>query len=82
MKPQLTVEAEYTDTFGGEPNYCWVKRAYLWVDGNASDLAITRLIKREFGLNGVRGRVDSFNGDSFTFRPYRSCTILMWTVTA
>ncbi len=22
---------EYTDTFGGEANYCWVKRASVWM---------------------------------------------------
>ena len=27
----LTFDVEYTDTFGGEPNYCWVKRATVTV---------------------------------------------------
>lgn len=27
----MLYDVEYTDTFGGEPNYCWVKRAKVSV---------------------------------------------------
>lgn len=70
------VEAEFTDTFGGEPNYSWVKRATLTVPTGTSDRAIWRRLKAAMGLNGVRGRAYS-NGDSWEFRPARSCTVLL-----
>ena len=57
-----TFEYEYTDTFGGEANYCWVKRG-------------TRQVKEELGLTGVRGVRETW-GDIEVFKPYRSNTIL------
>lgn len=66
---------EYTDTFGGEANYCWVKRAEFTLDGAASRTAILRKAKALMGLSGVKGRLDDY-GDSYAFRPYGSCTVL------
>lgn len=66
---------EYTDTYGGEANYCWVRRVNLTLPVGISDLAIMRRAKRAVGLSGVRGRTDK-NGDSFTFRPHCICTIM------
>lgn len=80
---------EYTDTFGGEANYSWVRRAC--VEGPA-ELAATvkerrntqRLIMRRakaaVGLAGARGRTSDF-GDGYAFRPYGSCTVLFVTWT-
>ncbi|WP_407156327.1 hypothetical protein [Bradyrhizobium sp. STM 3557] len=66
---------EYTDTFAGEANYCWVKRATLTLRVGSSDRAIMRAAKAAMGLSNVRGRLDS-HGDSFEFRPYRSATVM------
>lgn len=82
---------EYTDTFGGEANYCWVKRAIVTMpelthygyDGSTNYSRANRIEKRELmkrakaemGLTGVRGRVSDY-GDTIEFRPYRSCTIM------
>ena len=68
---------EYTDTFGGEANYSWVKREAFNCEG-MSDLAITRKAKALFDLNGARGRSDN-SGDMYSFRPYRLCTVLFVT---
>lgn len=89
-----TYNLEYTDTFGGEANYSWVRRAKVTMpelthygyDGGtnyarANKIANRELLKRakaEMGLTGVRGRVDHY-GDMIEFRPYRMCTVLFIT---
>jgi len=82
---------EFTDTFGGEPNYSWVKRARITMpeltafgyDGGTNYVAANRRFNRELmkrakaamGLTGLRGRRDEY-GDTIEFRPYRTCTVL------
>jgi hypothetical protein len=68
------VECELTDTFGGEANYCWVKRATLELPCGISDLAFSRRVKSALGLANVRGRVYN-HGDPWEFRPYGQCTV-------
>jgi hypothetical protein len=85
--------AEYTDTFGGEANYSWVKRATISVpewsafkdwDGNgrrepkAYQRTVMRRAKAALGLSGVRGRTLSI-GDSYEFRPYNMACVLYVT---
>lgn len=70
-----TYNAEYTDTFGGEGNYCWVHRASFEAPAGASDSLIMRRAKALLGLSGMRGRRDSY-GDCLELRPYGSCTVL------
>ena len=71
-----TFTAEYTDTFGGEANYSWVRRATIPVAG--SRRALMRRAKAALGLSGVRGRVSEY-GEMIEFRPYRSCTVMFIT---
>jgi imidazolonepropionase-like amidohydrolase len=66
---------EYTDTFGGEANYSWVKRETVEHGEALSDKTIKSLAKRKMGLNGVRGEWTSL-GDMLEFRPSSSCTVL------
>ena len=73
------IEVTYTDTFGGEPNYCWVKRETLTLPKGLSNRAIVRRIKASMGLSGVRGRMYSC-GDYWDFKPFGSCTVLMANV--
>lgn len=63
---------EYTDTFGGEANYCWVRRYYLKTD---NDKVPVRQAKKLCGLTGARG-CSNEHGDEYEFRPYRSCTVM------
>ena len=73
---------EYTDTFGGEANYSWLKRAWVdgsndamaWVDGS-NDRRIKRAAKAAMGLTGVRGTWDTI-GETLMFHPRGSCTIV------
>jgi len=66
---------EFTDTFAGEANYCWVRRGSEPVSESTSNRAVMRRVKKILGLNGVRGRTFD-QGDRIEFRPYRSCTVL------
>jgi len=57
---------EVTDTFGGEANYCWVKRGTTRA---MSRRGITRAVKRIAGWDGwCRVRVTSY-GDMYEIRP-------------
>lgn len=70
--------AEYTDTFGGEANYSWVKRATIEAGDEPSDLALMRRAKAALGLSGLRGRTLR-HGDMIEFRPYGMCCVLFVT---
>lgn len=86
---------EYTDTFAGEANYCWVKRASISMpelthygyDGSSNYVKANKVFRRELmkrakaamGLTGMRGVVSEY-GDTIEFRPYRSCTVLFATM--
>jgi len=77
---------EYTDTFAGEANYCWVKRGIIrdsehrrqtytpdhWREVRAR---ICKAAKREAGLTGVRCDREDW-GDMIAYRPRGMATIL------
>lgn len=87
----MQYDIEYTDTFGGEANYCWVKRATVHMpelahygyDGGTNyaqanrryERELMRRAKAEMGLTGVRG-IKCDIGETIEFRPYRSCTVM------
>jgi hypothetical protein len=86
-----TYAVEYTDTFGGEANYSWVRRAVVSMpelthygyDGSSNYAKANKVFERELmkvakakmGLTGVRG-VKTSHGDMIEFRPYGSCTVM------
>lgn len=90
----MAYEIEYTDTFGGEANYSWVRRAvatmpeltHYGYDGGTNYVRANRIYQRELmrkakaemGLTNVRGRT-YWHGDRGEFRPYRSCTVMFVT---
>lgn len=87
----MRFHVEYTDTFNGEANYCWVRRAtvdmpeltHYGYDGSTNYCAANRVYDRELmrkakkavGLTGVRGERVDL-GDTLEFRPYRSATVM------
>jgi hypothetical protein len=87
----IKYDVEYTDTFGGEPNYCWVRRATVTMpelthygyDGGTNYVKAKRAANRELmreakaavGLTGARGEWYD-HGDMLEFRPYRSATVM------
>lgn len=82
---------ELTDTFGGEANYSWVKRARVTMpelthygyDGSTNYAKVNKVYNRELmkrakavvGLTGVRGVSTSY-GDGLEFRPYGMAVVL------
>lgn len=74
----MKYQIEYTDTFGGDANYCWCDRYIIELPDNASKEQICRAAKKAAGLSGMRGVWDTC-GDVYRFRPYRSCTVLFAT---
>lgn len=94
MTSGMYFEVEYTDTFGGEPNYSWARRATVWMpdmthygyDGSTNYGKVVKVFNRELmkkakaalGLTGVRGRTN-VQGDDIVFRPYGSNTVLFVT---
>lgn len=87
----ITYSVEYTDTFGGEANYSWVRReivtmpelTHFGYDGGTNycqsnkrfTKELMRRAKAKVGLTNVRGRRFD-HGDLIEFRPYRSCTVM------
>ena len=70
----MKFNCEYTDTFGGEANYSWVRRASIELPDNATDRQIVRAGKAALGLTGVKCKKwDS--GDFIELRPVGSCTV-------
>ena len=71
-------DVEYTDTFGGEANYSWVKRATVTMpelthygyDGGTNYAKANATFERELmkkakaavGITGVRGKRESYGG--------------------
>lgn len=64
---------EYTDTFGGESNYSWVKRGEINADNFEKAL---RAVKKILGLSGIRGRITLDSGDMIAWKPYNMNTII------
>lgn len=87
----MKFDVEYTDTFGGEANYCWVERATITMpelthygfDGALGYTKANERMKRHLmrkakaamGLTGVRGRRED-QGDTVAFYPYGSATVM------
>lgn len=46
-------DAEYTDTFGGEANYGWVRRVSFAAPRGASDRTVSRRAKAALGMTGT-----------------------------
>jgi hypothetical protein len=64
----MKVAVTHTDTFGGEPNYGWVKRHEFMIHGEASQYNITRKAKALAGMTGVKS--DTYDYDiGLTIKP-------------
>lgn len=80
MPDLLHFDLELTDTFGGEANYCWVKREALNLPSGSSDLRLVRAAKKALGLSGIRCRRSDF-GETIELRPYGACLVAFITPT-
>lgn len=71
----MKYHAEYTDTSGGEANYCWLKTAKIEAE---TDLQAVRRAKAALGLAGVRCRRETL-GETIKLIPLNSCTVIFIT---
>jgi hypothetical protein len=74
----MKYQCEYTDTFGGESNYSWVRRATIELPETAGQAQVMRAAKAALGITGARGRTHNY-GDMLEFRPYGCCTVAFIT---
>lgn len=80
MTIQTNIQWELTDTFGGDANYCWVKRGTIETKPGEefSDLAAIRRVKKEIGWNGLRCKVE-YAGDLIVIHPQGLCQVCFIT---
>lgn len=69
----MSLQIEYTDTFGGEANYCWVSRWFCKDD--CTDAQAVRLAKVLTGLTGYRCRREDW-GDTIALYPANMCRVI------
>lgn len=74
----MQYDVEYTDTFGGEANYSWVRRATFEAPDTASQLMLVRRAKKALGLTNLNGET-TYHGDFIEFRPYKTCSVVFIT---
>ena len=91
----MPYQVEYTDTFGGEANYSWVRRARVDMPEQERDTIYTsaatiakrrraydrQLMTKAKAAAGLTGvrGVKSSYGDTIDFRPHGSCTVMFVT---
>lgn len=69
----MKVNYEATDTFGGEANYCWVRRGSFPMPDGATDRAVIRAVKQRLELSGVRHKPAQDYGDMIRLDFYGLC---------
>jgi hypothetical protein len=74
MPDLIQWQAELTDTFGGEANYSWVRRASFELPSDATPRQIVRAGKASLGMTGDRCRTFD-HGDIFELRPCGVCAV-------
>lgn len=67
-----TWEWEYTDTFGGQANYSWIKRGTVRADTLRGAMILAKRAADLSGIGGTRNECGSF----VEFFPARSATVL------
>jgi hypothetical protein len=74
----MRYHVEYTDTFGGEANYSWVRRAIIELPDDATDRSIVIKAKAALGITGVKCQRESL-GETIVLKPCGACTIIFIT---
>ena len=73
----ITFDVEITDTFGGEANYSWVRRATIKAPADIPDSALVRRAKQAIGLCGPHRKEDF--GDTIALYPTGACLVCFIT---
>lgn len=74
-----TYYVEVTDTFGGQANYGWVRRAELTVPPALSRRSLVRRAKALMGWSGRRCAVYDYGDAQLELRPHCSSVVMFIT---
>lgn len=69
----ITWNCELTDTFAGEANYSWVRRATVTLPADASQRSIVRAVNQALRIDS-RVNTES-DGDGYTLRVRGACMV-------
>jgi hypothetical protein len=73
----MKFKVEYTDTFGGEANYSWLRVAHFDAPAKASNSMLIRRAKKALSMSGWPTRtIDT--GDGLTLLPQDGAAVLMF----
>ena len=73
----IAMQIEYTDTFGGDANYSWCRRAEMEFKDGTSERYIIRALKAEVGMVG-RHRKTNF-GEEIRLDEVGACRVAFIT---
>ena len=79
MISKITYTLEFTDTFGGDANYSWVRRDTLKTKSTITRPALVRRAKSKMGITGAH-RLEIL-GEMLAIYPRGECTVLFITPT-
>ena len=68
----MTFQAEVTDTFNGEANYSWVRRATFEAPADAPDRQLVKMARKVLGMTGTRCRRSTY-GDTIQLDVVGAC---------
>ncbi len=71
----MKYQFEFTDTYGGEANYSWVKRTTVEVPDGTTDKVLSTLAREWAGLTGLPCKVEKY-ADTIAIRPRGMAQVL------
>jgi hypothetical protein len=72
----MQYEIEMTDTFGGDPNYSWVRKAHILGAENATTRSLVRRAKQALGIAGRHKTSDFGDMIRVDMRDYCICLFI------
>ena len=73
----VTFDIELTDTFSGEANYSWIKRATIEAPSTITDRALIRRAKQAVGICGPHRK--QLGGELIALYPLGACIVCFIT---
>ena len=73
----MKFKVEYTDTFGGEANYSWVRTASFMALPNASNSLLVRRAKKALNMSGWPTRTETM-GETLALYPRDGSCVVMF----
>jgi len=74
----MKYQVEMTDTFGGEANYCWVRRAEIDAPATSTSAMLVRRAKKALGISATRHRTTDW-GDLIRLDLSNACICVFIT---